>query len=135
MIGHGLVGIIPSSYGTDSICEEARALIRRLCAAPNADVHFLVGGTQTNLLVITSPLKPYEAVMDAHTGHINCHETGAIEATDHKVCTAFSPDGKVTPDMIERVLLRTMALSTWFLPEWFTSPTAQKSVQSTQNPS
>ena len=91
-------------YGLDPICEEARDLIRSLCAAPEADVHFLVGGTQTNLTVIASLLQPYEAVIAAHTGHVNCHETGAIEATGHKVCTAFSPDGKVTPAMVESVL-------------------------------
>ena len=91
-------------YGLDPICEETRALIRELCAAPEADVHFLVGGTQTNLTVIAALLQPYEAVIAAHTGHVNCHETGAIEATGHKVCTAFSPDGKVTPAMVEDVL-------------------------------
>ena len=91
-------------YGLDPICEEARDLIRSLCDAPEADVHFLVGGTQTNLTVIASLLLPYEAVIAAHTGHVNCHETGAIEATGHKVCTAYSPDGKVTPAMVESVL-------------------------------
>ena len=91
-------------YGLDTICEEARDLIRSLCAAPEADVHFLVGGTQTNLTVIASLLQPYEAVIAAHTGHVNCHETGAIEATGHKVCVAHSPDGKVTPAMVESVL-------------------------------
>ena len=91
-------------YGLDPICEEARDLIRSLCDAPEADVHFLVGGTQTNLTVIASLLQPYEAVIAAHTGHVNCHETGAIEATGHKVCTAYSPDGKVTPAMVEAVL-------------------------------
>ena len=91
-------------YGLDPICEEARDLIRSLCDAPKADVHFLVGGTQTNLTVIASLLQPYEAVIAAHTGHVNCHETGAIEATGHKVCTAHSPDGKVTPAMVESVL-------------------------------
>ena len=91
-------------YGLDPICEEARNLIRTLCAAPESEVHFLVGGTQTNLTVIASLLQPYEAVIAAHTGHVNCHETGAIEATGHKVCTADSPDGKVTPAMVESVL-------------------------------
>ena len=91
-------------YGLDPICEEARDLIRSLCAAPEADVHFLVGGTQTNLTVIASLLQPYEAVIAAHTGHVNCHETGAIESTGHKVCVAHSPDGKVTPAMVESVL-------------------------------
>lgn len=91
-------------YGLDPRCEEARSLIRRLCAAPDADVHFLVGGTQANLVTIASLLQPYEAVIAAHTGHVNVHETGAIEATGHKVCTAPSPDGKLTPALVESVL-------------------------------
>lgn len=93
-------------YGLDPLCDEARDLIRSLCAAPTADVHFLVGGTQTNLTVITALLAPYEAVIAADTGHVSCHETGAIEATGHKVCVEPSPDGKVTPAMIEAVLAR-----------------------------
>ena len=91
-------------YGVDPICEEARDLIRTVCAAPEADVHFLVGGTQTNLTVITALLASYEAVIAAHTGHVNCHETGAIEATGHKVCDVFAPDGKLTPELVESVL-------------------------------
>lgn len=91
-------------YGLDSRCETARDTIRRLCNAPNAEVHFLVGGTQTNLLVIESLLQPYEAVISAHTGHVNVHETGAIEATGHKVCTACAPDGKLTPALVESVV-------------------------------
>ena len=91
-------------YGTDPRCEAARETIRRVCAAPNADVHFLVGGTQTNLLAIESLLQPYEAVIAAHTAHVNTHETGAIEATGHKVCSIFSPDGKLTPSLVETVL-------------------------------
>lgn len=90
-------------YGLDPRCEKARELIRTLCAAPDADVHFLVGGTQTNLLVIEAMLKPYEAVISAHTGHVNVHETGAIEGTGHKVIAVPSPDGKLTPAMIESV--------------------------------
>jgi len=91
-------------YGMDPRCDTARATIRRLCSAPNADVHFLVGGTQTNLIVIESLLRPYEAVIAAHTGHVNVHETGAIEATGHKVCTAYAPDGKLTPALVEAVV-------------------------------
>ena len=87
-------------YGVDPICDEARALIRTLCAAPDAAVHFLVGGTQTNLTVITALLASYEAVIAAHTGHVNCHETGAIEATGHKVIAMPGTDGKLTPAAI-----------------------------------
>lgn len=91
-------------YGLDDYCKEAADLIRQQCAAPQADVHFLVGGTQTNMIVINSFLESYECVIAAHTGHVNVHETGAIEATGHKVCTAYSPDGKVTPEMVESVV-------------------------------
>lgn len=91
-------------YGMDPRCQAAADLIRRLCKAPDADIHFTVGGTQTNLLVIASLLRPYEAVIAAHTGHVNVHETGAIEATGHKVCTAYAPDGKLTPELVESVV-------------------------------
>ena len=91
-------------YGTDPHCEEARATIRRLCAAPEADVHFAVGGTQANLLVIHSLLQPYEAVIAPHTAHINVHETGAVEAVGHKICAVTAPDGKLTPGMVEAVV-------------------------------
>ena len=93
-----------SGYGTDEYCAEAAQLIRDLCKAPEADVHFLVGGTQTNLVVITSYLSSFEAVIAAHTGHVNVHETGAIEATGHKVCTAYAPDGKLTPALVESIV-------------------------------
>ncbi len=85
-----------SGYGTDLICQQAADLIRSLCEAPEADVHFLVGGTQTNLLVIESLLHPYEAVIASETGHLNVHETGAIEAPGHNVSTVPAPDGKLT---------------------------------------
>ena len=91
-------------YGLDPRCKAAADLIRRMCAAPEADVHFLVGGTQTNLVVIDALLASYEAVVAAHTGHVNTHETGAIEATGHKVCSVFSLDGKLTPALVESVL-------------------------------
>ena len=91
-------------YGLDHHCQEAADLIRELCAAPGADVHFMVGGTQTNLVSITSFLASYEAVIAAHTGHVNVHETGAIEATGHKVCVAYAPDGKLTPALVESIV-------------------------------
>lgn len=90
-------------YGLDPRCQKAADLIRSLCAAPGADVHFLMGGTQTNLLTIEALTKPYEAVIAAHTGHINVHETGAIEGTGRKVIAVPSPDGKVTPAQISSV--------------------------------
>lgn len=91
-------------YCLDPHCAAAADNIRRLTAAPEADVHFLVGGTQVNLITIAAHLAPYEAVIAAHTGHVNVHETGAIEATGHKVCTAYAPDGKLTPALVESVL-------------------------------
>lgn len=91
-------------YCLDPHCAAAADTIRRLTAAPEADVHFLVGGTQVNLITIAAHLAPYEAVIAAHTGHVNVHETGAIEATGHKVCTAYAPDGKLTPALVESVL-------------------------------
>lgn len=90
-----------AGYGTDPYCQKAAETIRSLCRAPEADVHFLVGGTQTNLTAAASLLRPYEAVIAASTGHVNVHETGAIEATGHKVCAVPTPDGKLTPELAE----------------------------------
>ena len=91
-------------YGLDPFCLDAARQIRVLCEAPEAAVHFLVGGTQTNLVTIDALLRPCEAVIAAHTGHVNVHETGAIEATGHKVCAVPSCDGKVTCEMVESVV-------------------------------
>ena len=91
-------------YGCDDYCERARNLIRHLCARPDADVHFLVGGTQTNATVIASVLRPYQGVMCASTGHINVHETGAIEHTGHKVIPLPSVDGKLCASDVEACL-------------------------------
>ena len=90
-----------AGYGVDPHCDRARALIREACEAPGADVHFLVGGTQANTTVIASVLRPHQGVLCASTGHINCHETGAIEATGHKVLPLPSDDGKITAQQIE----------------------------------
>ena len=89
-------------YGTDSYCMDAAAKIKKLCENENANVHFLVGGTQTNLTVIAASLRPYQAVISAVSGHINVHETGAIEATGHKVIALDSDDGKITADQVDR---------------------------------
>lgn len=88
-------------YGLDPHCENARRLIRELCESPEADVHFLVGGTQTNTTVIASVLRPHQGVLCAATGHINAHETGAIEAAGHKVLGLQSLDGKITAGQIQ----------------------------------
>ncbi len=72
-------------YGEDDICAEARELIKAACNRENIDVHFVVGGTQANLMVISHALRAHHAVLSAATGHINVHETGAVEATGHKI--------------------------------------------------
>jgi len=83
-------------YGLDPYCESAREKIRKACNQPDADVHFLVGGTQANFTVISSILRPHQGALSANTGHINVHETGAIEATGHKVLPLYSENGKIT---------------------------------------
>ena len=83
-------------YGEDEYCARARALIRRLCRAPEAGVHFLVGATQANLTVIDAALKPWQGVLCADSGHIHVHETGAVEATGHKCLVLPGTDGKIT---------------------------------------
>ena len=87
-------------YGLDDDCRRAADAIRARFACPDADVHFLVGGTQTNLLAATAFLRPWEAMVAADTGHVNVHETGAIEATGHKVIAVPGADGKLTPAAI-----------------------------------
>ena len=89
-------------YGTDHYCSEAAKRIKELCGNEALNVHFLVGGTQTNLTVIAASLRPYQAVISAESGHINVHETGAIEATGHKVIGLPSADGKITAAQIEK---------------------------------
>ena len=89
-----------TGYSTDHYCDSARERIRQACGCPDADVHFLVGGTQTNLTAIASILRPYQGVLAAHDGHIACHETGAIEATGHKVLPIPCVDGKITADQV-----------------------------------
>lgn len=93
-----------TGYGMDADCRAAAECIREMCGAPQAQVHFLVGGTQANLLLIAAALRPHEAAICAETGHINVHETGAVEATGHKVLGIPAPDGKVTREGIEIVL-------------------------------
>lgn len=87
-------------YGEDHYCAQARELIKEACGCPGADVHFLVGGTQTNATVISSVLRPYQGVLCAESAHINVHETGAIEHGGHKVVGLPSPDGKITAAQI-----------------------------------
>ena len=87
-------------YGEDEYCEAAREKIKVACQAPEADVHFLVGGTQTNTTVIAAILRPWQGVISAVSGHINCHEAGAIESTGHKVITLPTDNGKITAQQV-----------------------------------
>ena len=92
-----------SGYGTDPHCARAAEYIRRDCRAEEADVHFLVGGTQANLTVIASALKPWQGAVAARSGHIHVHETGAVEATGHKILTLPSDDGKINAGQVEEM--------------------------------
>lgn len=90
-----------AGYGLDPYCEKARKLIQDLCKAPQAQVHFLVGGTQTNMMLIAAALRPYQGALSPDSGHINVHESGAIEATGHKVLALPSKDGKITAQQVQ----------------------------------
>ena len=85
-----------AGYGEDPYCQEAREYIRQACSAPTAEVHFLVGGTQSNMTVISSILRPHQGVLSVESGHINVHETGAIESYGHKVLVLPGEKGKLT---------------------------------------
>ncbi len=87
-------------YGMDGYCVQAKDMIRSRFACPDSAVHFVVGGTQANTIVIASALRPYEGSLCAHTGHINVHETGAIESSGHKCMAIPAADGKITPEQI-----------------------------------
>ncbi len=89
------------SYGFDEWSESAREKIREACQCPNADIFFLVGGTQTNATVIDGVLTGYEGVIAVDTGHINVHESGAVEANGHKIIILQSHDGKMSADDLQ----------------------------------
>lgn len=91
-------------YGEDKFCDEATGIIKKEIGRSDAAVHLLVGGTQVNLTAISAFLRPHEAAIAAYTGHINVHETGAIESTGHKVIAVPSADGLVSPAEIEKVI-------------------------------
>lgn len=93
-----------SGYGSDAYCSSAREKIIKASACPEADVYFLVGGTQTNAVVISTMLKNYEGVITAATGHINVHEAGAIEYTGHKVLEIPHHNGKINPEELRDYL-------------------------------
>lgn len=92
-------------YGEDKYCLSAVDKIRKELKCDSADVHFLVGGTQTNFTFIASCLRPHEGVISASTGHINVHETGAVEATGHKILPIESFDGKIKAEDIEAMVV------------------------------
>ncbi len=91
-------------YGEDEYSLRAKAILKEKMGRPNAEIFFLSGGTQTNLIALSFLLRPHEAVISAGTGHIAVNETGAIEATGHKVITVDKPDGKLTPADVEAVV-------------------------------
>ena len=93
-----------TGYGLDEFSEAAREIIVEKIALPDAEVHFTSGGTQANLIVVASALRPYEAVIATDYGHINTHETGAIEATGHKVCVTPHVHGKLDVAGIEALV-------------------------------
>ncbi len=92
-------------YGEDEYCAQAAAKIKSLCGREDVAVHFLVGGTQANLTVIDAALRPHQGALCPVGGHINVHETGAVEATGHKVLTCPSGDGKITARQVKDTVL------------------------------
>jgi len=101
-----------SGYGTDEHCERARDLIREACQAPDADVYFLVGGTQTNATVIDAILLPWQGVIAPNTGHINMHEAGIVERGGHKILDTPAVDGKINAADVAH----TTPARLWLLP-------------------
>ncbi len=91
-----------AGYGNDPYCRQAAELIKAQCKAPQAEVHFLCGGTQTNLTVLAACSRPYQSIISAESGHINVHEAGAIEATGHRIEALPEAFGKITAAQIAR---------------------------------
>lgn len=91
-------------YGEDVYCRKAAQEIRNCCGTSEADVHFAVGGTQANLIVIDAALRSYQGALCADTGHINVHETGAVEATGHKVLGLPHTEGKITAAQVAQAM-------------------------------
>ena len=89
-----------TGYGEDEYCEEARGLIKQVCKAPDADVQFLVGGTQTNFTFLSAAMRPHQGVISAASGHIAVHETGSVEAIGHKVIELPHKDGKINAQQV-----------------------------------
>ena len=120
-----------SGYGSDPYCESAKQKIREACECPQADVYFLTGGTQTNAVVISSMLESYEGVVAAQTGHVACHEAGAIEYSGHKVITVPQYKGKMKAEDLKNCLKtfwETKATNIWYFRGWFIFPILRSTV-------
>ena len=105
-------------YGIDEYCASAREKILAACGLEDGEVHFLVGGTQTNATIIKALLRPYEGVIAATTGHIALHEAGAIEASGHKVLTIPAIDGKITAEAVDEYIKAFRADEAWDHMVW-----------------
>lgn len=92
-------------YGIDKFCDGAAETIKQKIGREDADIHFLMAGTQTNMTAIAAFLRPHQAVIAPETGHICVHETGAIEATGHKIIHVPTDDGKIYPEQIDEVMV------------------------------
>ena len=97
-------GAKPTPYGFDEFSERAKDRIREACGMPDAQIFFLTGGTQTNATTIDSMLYQYEGVICVETGHINVHECGAVEFTEHKIITLSGDQGKMNPKVLDKYL-------------------------------
>ena len=97
-------GAHPTPYGFDEFCERAKERIREACGMHDAQIFFLTGGTQTNATTIDSMLYQYEGVICLESGHINVHECGAVEFTEHKIITLPGTDGKMDPKVLDKYL-------------------------------
>ena len=93
-----------SGYGTDQYCAQAKEKIKQAFQCPDGEVFFLVGGTQTNQVIISTMLAPYEGVIAAKTGHVSVHEAGAIEYSGHKVIELEEKDGKLAAEDIKKCI-------------------------------
>jgi len=91
-------------YGMDEHCSHAASMVKALIGDEKCHVHMMVGGTPCNVTVIAACLKPYESVIAVRSGHIYAHETGAVEATGHRIITLDAADGKLNPELIDRAL-------------------------------
>ena len=93
-----------AGYGEDKYCIDAAEKIKKEIQNPNAEIHFVSGGTQANLLCISAFLRPWESVIAAKTAHIEIHEAGAIEFTGHKISSIDGINGKLTPENIQYIV-------------------------------